>query len=101
MSRLNRKRGRKSNYTHSLNNEYWRTVRQKIIFRDRKCQLCGSKLFLEVHHLTYFANGSSIRGQELKHLDKLILLCGDCHKKVHNNKSHKFNPINYGQNHKE
>jgi len=96
MSSLQRKKGRKSNYVKkNLNTDYWRLVRQKVIFRDRSCRICGSKLFLEVHHLTYFANGKSIVGNELQHLDKLVLLCAKCHKEVHNNKNHKFNPKNY------
>ena len=84
MSRLSHKRGRKSNYVKkSLSSEYWAEVRKKIIFRDRCCQKCGSKLFLEVHHKTYYVDKESIVGKELEHLDKLVLLCSKCHKKEH------------------
>jgi len=47
MSRLQYKKGRKSSYALSLNNEYWKQVRQMILARDRSCRKCGSKLFLE------------------------------------------------------
>ncbi len=97
MSRLSHKRGRKSKYTHSLNDEYWKEVRMRVIARDRACKICGSILYLEVHHLTYFANGKSIRGHELEHLDKLLLLCGKCHDKVHKDIKHKYNPKNYNK----
>jgi len=81
VSRLQHKRGRKSNYALSLNSEYWKEVRQRILARDRKCAKCGSILFLEVHHKTY----KSI-GNELEHLGDLILLCSDCHKNEHQKK---------------
>lgn len=97
MSRLQRKRGRKSNYVRSLNTEYWREVRQMIIARDKgKCKICGSILYLEVHHLTYFlSDGTSIKGKEKTCLDRLVLLCGCCHGKVHKNKKHHMNPKNF------
>ena len=85
MARLQHKKGRKSNYSKSLNNEYWREVRRKVLLRDDfKCVQCGSKLFLEVHHSTYYVNGLSIVGCELEHLEKLMTLCSNCHKKIHN-----------------
>jgi 5-methylcytosine-specific restriction endonuclease McrA len=83
MSRLQHKRGRKSKYASSLNSDYWKEVRQRVIARDRCCQKCGSRLFLEVHHKTYEVNGISIKGNEINHLDKLVLLCAECHKKEH------------------
>jgi len=83
MSRLQHKKGRKSNYSLSLNSDYWKVVRRIIIARDRECKMCGSKLYLEVHHLKYYVNGESIRGKELNHLDCLVLLCANCHKNIH------------------
>jgi 5-methylcytosine-specific restriction endonuclease McrA len=86
MSRLQHKKGRKSTYALSLKNQNWQDVRKLIIARDRKCQHCGSVLFLEVHHKTYYENGVSIVGNELNHLNKLILLCAKCHQNEHINK---------------
>jgi len=83
MSRLQNKKGRKSNYVLSFqNSEYWKEVRLLILARDRKCINCGSILFLEVHHLTY-AN----KGNEKEHLSDLTLLCSKCHSKIHNKKA--------------
>jgi len=79
MSRLQHKKGRKSNYVLSFqNSEYWKEVRTLILARDRSCVHCGSKLFLEVHHITY-----EHKGFEKEHLGDLILLCSECHKKIH------------------
>jgi len=78
VSRLQHRKGRKSNYSLSLNSDYWKEVRQRILARDRKCVKCGSILFLEVHHKTY-----KNKGNELEHLEDLILLCSKCHQKEH------------------
>jgi len=84
MSRLQHKRGRKSNYVRELGqSEYWREVRQLVIARDRSCRLCDSKLYLEVHHLRYYVNGISIVGREKEFLSELQLLCSKCHAKIH------------------
>lgn len=90
MSRLKHKRGRKSNYVKSLNTDDWKEVRQRIIARDRSCRhlenglFCESKLYLEVHHKTYYdKDGNSIVGKELENLDCLVLLCSEHHKKIH------------------
>jgi len=96
MSRLQRKRGRKSNYVHALNkNEDWIEVKRLVLIRDRNCRICSSKLYLETHHLTYYADGKSIVGKEINHLDKMLLLCAKCHKLVHKDKKHPMNPKNY------
>jgi len=83
LSRLQHKKGRKSNYALSLKNQYWKEVRSMIIARDRDCQKCHSKLYLEVHHKTYFQNGISILGKEKEYLYCLILLCSECHQLEH------------------
>jgi 5-methylcytosine-specific restriction endonuclease McrA len=57
-----------------------------ILARDRRCKVCGSSLYLEVHHKTYVKNGIDIRGKEKEHLDCLVLLCSECHKKEHGRK---------------
>lgn len=54
MSRLQHKRGRKSNYARSLNNPYWEKVARNVRLRDgHKCRICGARYPLEVHHKRY------------------------------------------------
>ena len=54
-----------------------------LILKGNVCELCGSNMFLEVHHLDY--SWDKIKGESgLKlNLDKLKLLCKSCHYKVH------------------
>lgn len=86
MSRLKHKKGRPTNYRKSLrNNPYWEQVKRAVRIRDNhQCQRCGKTYSLEVHHIRYVVNGQRIVGNELNHLDSLILLCEDCHQKEHN-----------------
>ncbi len=84
MSRLKRKKGRKSNYLKSLNRTYWNEVKRMIRLRDNfACVRCGHRFNLEVHHKTYYKNGKSIVGSEKEHLECLELLCEVCHQKEH------------------
>lgn len=63
-----------------------RVFSRYIRLRDgHRCRLCGSRVELEVHHLSYRDElGRSIVGQEAEHLDQLITLCSRCHEKQHN-----------------
>lgn len=76
--------GTRRDYNRHLKSEKYRALRGRVLFRDfGMCQAivdgkkCGSKLGVEVHHLTYarFCN-------EL--LSDLTTLCERCHTAVHN-----------------
>lgn len=63
------------NYDDSDYSEF----RKKVLKRDgRKCQMCGSKKKLHVHHIYRWADYHSLRYST----DNGITLCKDCHKKV-------------------
>lgn len=84
MSRLQHKKGRPSNYVKTLRTPYWQEVCRLVRLRDgHRCQRCGKRTCLEVHHTTYYVNGRSIVGHEKEHLDKLITLCAECHQREH------------------
>lgn len=93
---MGRIKGRPSKYLKSLkSDDNWEIVKRKVKVRDQhKCRVCGSKTGLEVHHITYFVNGESIRGKELENLKWLILVCNMDHKKIHSNENHPLNPKN-------
>jgi hypothetical protein len=74
------KKTAKEIYLAFLKTKYWKKVRAMVFNRDKKtCQKCGSKKKIQAHHLTYENHKN-----ELNHLEDLITLCEDCHKKEHN-----------------
>ncbi|MGH2620145.1 MAG: HNH endonuclease [Anaerolineales bacterium] len=61
----------------------WLTARKTGLKRDRhRCQKCGSRRMLVVHHLREFAEfQNSVDAHEL---DNLQTLCRSCHRAIHN-----------------
>jgi len=56
-------------------------LRNSILRRDGwRCQSCGSRLALEVHHIT----PRSKLGDDVE--DNLITLCWECHRRIHLNR---------------
>lgn len=99
MARLNHKRGRKSNYLKSLNNEKHRLLREKVLIRDRfQCKEvgCNSRIRLETHHITYYLKGESILGKELEddNMKWCVCVCEFHHSEIHKNLNHIWNPKN-------
>jgi len=67
-------------YPEFLETKYWKVISRYVKYRqDYKCQLCGSKDNLNVHHKNY-----DIRGEEYHYWkEDLIVLCKNCHAKFH------------------
>lgn len=63
--------GRRAAYDGRINSEEWAAVRDEVLFRDgNKCQICGCKRTLQVHHLSY---------DNFMDTDELVTLCKPCH----------------------
>ena len=69
-----------NNYSEKLKHPKWQRKRLEIMQRDNfKCQLCGdSENELHVHHIEY----SDGEPWEIEN-EKLITVCGACHKIYH------------------
>jgi arsenate reductase-like glutaredoxin family protein len=69
-------------YEAYLQTNHWRTLRRKIYdLRKHKCQKCKKTISdYQVHHLSYARIGHELLGD-------LMLLCYDCHEKIHAQKS--------------
>lgn len=66
-------------YQEYLNSPEWQEVRLVALKRSgNKCQICGSKHNLDVHHNSY-----TNLGNEHKHLEDLIVLCAEHHLLYH------------------
>jgi 5-methylcytosine-specific restriction endonuclease McrA len=64
-------------YEAYLASPEWRALRRRAIRRDEgRCVKCGSKMPLQVHHLTYARMGH-------EQLDDLVTLCKACHELTH------------------
>ncbi len=88
---------KKTKYKKHLESEYWQDVKRSIKLRANfTCENkgCGKQKNLAVHHISYIIFGFSIVGSENNYLEWLILLCEDCHHKVHKDKSHPLHPKN-------
>lgn len=69
----------KMEYQEFLKTPYWVTVRHiKMIEVGDKCECCGVKFGLQIHHLSYDA-----RGSDHVRTDLLMVLCEKCHQKRH------------------
>jgi len=70
---------RKMPYQKFLQTWYWHAVCAKVrLDGGYTCCHCGTPTFLQVHHKTY-----EHHGEEHKYLGDLMLLCKNCHAKLH------------------
>lgn len=68
-------------YDSYIHSAQWQDKRkQRLAIDDFKCQMCGNKDNLEVHHVTYDRLGN-------ENMDDIITLCDKCHTKVHSAQS--------------
>jgi len=66
---------RRMPYTQFLETRYWSLVKALLLRARRdRCEDCGSRGPLDVHHVTYAHQGS-----EVWHMDDLKLVCRRCH----------------------
>lgn len=69
-------------YSEFLSTPYWHTISDHMKqISKHKCQICGAKSNLNVHHSTYDNHGYEHRSSVMK--SDLIVLCQDCHEKIH------------------
>jgi len=66
-------------YRDYLDSAEWKTIRDiKLKEADNKCEQCGSRRRLQVHHLTYRHIFN-----EYYHLEDLLVVCKACHEAIH------------------
>lgn len=63
-------------YKEYINSWLWKEKTEEMKRIDRICKECGSKHFLQIHHITYENLGNEKKRD-------LILLCNECHNKKH------------------
>ena len=65
-----------------MNKSYRTMCRDLLDEANNKCELCGSRRNLEVHHLV--PRVCAIDGLDIDDKDNLIVVCGACHAKLTN-----------------
>ena len=66
-------------YEDYLHTRYWKLVSLQVKHdAGWKCERCGGKWGLVVHHRDY-----RLLGYDMFHLDSLQCLCRECHEKLH------------------
>lgn len=70
-------------YISYLESHAWNVIRTRRLETDNfKCQICGNKFNLQVHHLTYARLGC-------ENLEDLQTLCDEHHSRAHLNEKEK------------
>lgn len=70
-----------SPYKEQLNDIRWKFFRDFVfVVRGKKCEVCGSTKHLQIHHLHYNKNCFAWE----YNVKEVIVLCDQCHRKVHN-----------------
>lgn len=68
-----------------LQSTAWAIIKVDLfMLRGQQCEMCGRTTALQVHHLTYDRYG----GNEVP--EDLIILCGNCHMRIHGLRSDRF-----------
>lgn len=64
-------------YDWYIKSDIWKSKREWALnLLGRQCSVCGNRIGLEVHHLTYDHMGYELIGD-------LLVLCRDCHEAQH------------------
>lgn len=69
------------NYNEYLASQEWKSIRAAHLLQYPKCERCGSKNNLQVHHLYYEDDLGSVLGRETSGC--LATLCSECHHELH------------------
>ncbi len=76
-NKINKDKTGKEWYKEYLKTNHWQRVRKKALKRaGYKCQVCGYKQNLEVHHNTY-------KNIWCEKPEDVVVLCWKCHKTFH------------------
>lgn len=79
--RMRRRQARDSR-TDAQRRDFWERVKGPLMVRKGgQCEWCGARKELQVHHVLPYDHFPQLK----EHPDNLMLLCADCHKKLHRN----------------
>jgi 5-methylcytosine-specific restriction endonuclease McrA len=68
------------------NRKRWLKLKSKQIYQKKKCEICGSNIELHIHHILHRSSNPELTFDE----ENLIVLCKNCHLKIHKDDKYKF-----------
>lgn len=72
--------------TNYNNKKEWLLLRSELIYKKKVCEVCKSNIRLEVHHILPRCCYPELTFD----LDNLMVLCKNCHKKIHSQEKYRF-----------
>lgn len=70
-------------YDILLQDSKWKYLSNKLKEKYKKCQICGCKKNLQVHHKYYLKYSDTMMNPWDYPEDAFIVVCDKCHKKLH------------------
>ena len=67
-------------YNKYLASNWWKSLRERRLKRNRWCEACGSNRNLQIHHYNYEYKYSGTPSKAIKHTK---VLCSSCHQGFH------------------
>jgi hypothetical protein len=64
----------------------WLILKSEIIWEKKVCEICSGKEFLHIHHILPRCKYPELTFDK----ENLMLLCKECHKKIHEEDKYKF-----------
>lgn len=68
------------------NKKRWLKLKSEILYKIGKCEICRSDRYLEVHHILPRSSYPELSMDK----ENLMVLCEDCHIKIHSKDKYKF-----------
>ena len=69
------------------NQKRWLILKSQLFYeRERKCEICDSEISLHIHHILYRSEYPELTFDK----ENLMILCGKCHKKIHEKDKWRF-----------
>lgn len=69
------------------NKKRWLIKKSEILSeRGRRCEICGSEISIHIHHILYRSEYPELTFDN----ENLMVVCEDCHKKLHENDKWRF-----------
>ena len=67
-------------YNKYLSSNWWKSLRSRRLSSNNRCEICGNRNYLQIHHYNYEHKYAGDPKKAIKHTK---VLCNSCHKAFH------------------